>query len=98
MKEIELTPKAEEDLVAIWEYSFRQFGVGQADEYVDRIAAVFDVLATHDIGTRRPELGENICSLPVAQHMIYFVPSASVITIIRILSQTQDTPRYAPWR
>lgn len=51
LKEIELTPKAEEDLVAIWEYSFRQFGVGQADEYVDRIAAVFDVLATHDIGT-----------------------------------------------
>jgi len=27
MKEIELTPKAEEDLEAIWGYSFRQFGV-----------------------------------------------------------------------
>ncbi|QFH87867.1 type II toxin-antitoxin system RelE/ParE family toxin (plasmid) [Enterobacter hormaechei] len=27
MKEIELTPKAEEDLEAIWDYSFRQFGV-----------------------------------------------------------------------
>jgi antitoxin ParD1/3/4 len=27
MKEIELTPKAEEDLEAIWDYSFRQIGL-----------------------------------------------------------------------
>lgn len=98
MKEIELTPKAEEDLEAIWNYSFRQFGVIQADEYVGRIAAVFDVLATHDIGTRRPELGEDIFSQPVAEHIIYFVPVHSVITIIRILSQSQDTIRHDPWR
>ncbi|MFM8032266.1 type II toxin-antitoxin system RelE/ParE family toxin, partial [Klebsiella pneumoniae] len=31
MKEIELTPKAEEDLEAIWDFSFRQIGVVQAD-------------------------------------------------------------------
>jgi len=30
MKEIELTPKAE-DLEAMWNYSFRQYGVVQAD-------------------------------------------------------------------
>ena len=98
MKEIELTPKAEEDLEAIWGYSFRQFGIVQADAYIGRIAAVFDVLAMHDIGTHRPELGDNIRSLPVEQHMIYFVPMYSVITIIRILSQSQDTIRHDPWR
>lgn len=57
MKEIELTPKAEEDLEAIWDYSFRQFGVVQADAYIGRIAAVFDVLAMHDIGTHRADAG-----------------------------------------
>ena len=31
MKEIELTPKAEEDLEAILDFSFRQIGVVQAD-------------------------------------------------------------------
>ncbi len=98
MKEIELTPKAEEDLVAIWDYSFRQFGVVQADEYIDRIAAVFDVLAMHEIGTQRAELGEDIFSLPVEQHMLYFVSSHSVVTIIRILSQSQDSARHDPWR
>ncbi|MDU4155220.1 MAG: type II toxin-antitoxin system RelE/ParE family toxin [Enterobacteriaceae bacterium] len=98
MKEIELTPKAEEDLEAIWEYSFRQFGVVQADEYIGRIAGVFDVLTMHEIGTQRAELGEDIFSSPVEQHMIYFVSSHSVVTIIRILSQSQDTARHEPWR
>lgn len=98
MKEIELTPKAEEDLEAIWDYSFGQFGVVQADEYIGRIAAVFDVLAMHEIGTQRAELGEDIFSLPVEQHMLYFVSSHSVVTIIRILSQSQDSARHDPWR
>ena len=98
MKGIELTPKAEEDLNIIWEYSFRRFGVAQADEYIGRIAAVFDVLATHNIGTQRPELGEDIYSQPVEKHMIYFVSSYAVVTIIRILSQSQDISRHEPWR
>lgn len=96
MKEIELTPKAEEDLETVWNYSFRQFGVVQADEYIGRIAAVFEVLATHDIGTQRAELGKDIFSLSVEQHMIYFVSSHSAVTIIRILSQSQDTARHEP--
>lgn len=36
MKENELTPKAEEDPEAIWDFSFRQFGIVQADEYIGR--------------------------------------------------------------
>ncbi|MGU3416681.1 type II toxin-antitoxin system RelE/ParE family toxin [Enterobacter bugandensis] len=98
MKEIELTPKAEEDLETIWDYSFRQFVIVQADAYIGCIEAVFYVLAMHEIGTHRAELGDNICSLPVEQHMIYFVSSHSVVTVIRILSQSQDTARHAPWR
>lgn len=98
MKEIELTPRAEKDLEAIWNYSFRQFGIVQADEYIGRLGAVFDVLARHDVGARRAELGDNIYSLPVEQHMIYFVPAHSIVTVIRILSQSQDTLRHDPWR
>ncbi|WP_449575872.1 type II toxin-antitoxin system RelE/ParE family toxin [Lelliottia nimipressuralis] len=59
---------------------------------------MFDVLAMHDIGTHRAELRDNICSLPVGQHMIYYVPSHSVLTIIRTLSQSQDTVRHEPRR
>lgn len=60
IKEIKLTPKAEEGLEAIWNYSFRPFWVVQADAYIGHIAAVFDVLAMHDIGTHRVELVEKL--------------------------------------
>lgn len=72
--------------------------MAQADEYISRLAAIFDVLATHEIGTQPPELGEDIYSLPVEQHMIYFISSSSAVTIIRILSQSQDTSRHEHWR
>ncbi|WP_462216701.1 hypothetical protein [Klebsiella pneumoniae] len=41
---------------------------------------------------------EDIYSQPVEKHMIYFVSSYAVVTIIRILSQSQDTSRHEPWR
>jgi toxin ParE1/3/4 len=73
MKEINLTPKATEDLEAIWLYSQEQFGLAQADEYVGRFSDIFDVLAVHEIGTERPELGENMFSLPIKKtcHFLY---------------------------
>lgn len=60
MKEIELTPKTEEDLETIWDYSFRQFGILQANECINRLDALFNVLAAHGIGTERAEPGEYV--------------------------------------
>lgn len=97
MKDIELTPKAEEDLAAIWDYSFRQFGLSRRMS-ISASAAVFDVLAMYEIGTQRAELREDIFSLPVEQLMLYFMSSHSVVTIIRILSQSQDSAKHDPWR
>ncbi|MBS0056950.1 MULTISPECIES: type II toxin-antitoxin system RelE/ParE family toxin [Yersinia] len=94
MKSIKLTPKANEDLEAIWLYSYEQFGLMKADNYIGRLSDIFDVLATHDIGVPRPELGENICSQPIEQHLVFFISTASVITIIRILNQSQDAIRH----
>lgn len=71
MKEINLTPKATADLEAIWLYSEIKFGVVKADEYIGRFSDIFDVLAAHEIGTRRLELGDHIFSLPVEKHVIF---------------------------
>lgn len=37
-------------------------------------------------------------SLPVEQHVVFFIPSAITITIIRILSQSRDIGRHLSWR
>ena len=98
MKVIKLTPKASEDLEAIWLYSHEQFGLAKADDYIHRFSDIFDVLATHDIGVARPELGKGIYSLPVERHVIFFIPTVSVISVIRILNQSQDATHHLSWR
>lgn len=69
----------------IWLYSQRQFGLAKTDEYVGRFSDIFDILARHEIGTQRLELGENNFSLPIEKHVILFILSDSSITIIPIL-------------
>ncbi|WP_156124002.1 type II toxin-antitoxin system RelE/ParE family toxin [Enterobacter sp. Bisph1] len=92
------SPKAEEDPECIWNYSFRQFGMVKADEYIGRISAVFHVLGVHQIGTPRPEPGEKIFALPSEKHVIYFIPETTVVTISRILNPSQENLRHQPWR
>jgi len=77
MKKIKLTPKAEDDLTAIWNYSYSNFGEAKADEYISRLGDIFEVIATHKIGIARPELEASIFSLPIEHHIIFFIPSDS---------------------
>lgn len=97
MRTIELTPKASEDLESIWLYSFERYGEAKADSYIKRFSDIFKILITHDIGTPRPELGEEIFSLPVEQHVVFFLSARRSITVIRILNHAQDVNRHFPW-
>ncbi|WP_164708703.1 type II toxin-antitoxin system RelE/ParE family toxin, partial [Pseudomonas viridiflava] len=45
MTEYRLAPAAERDLEAIWVYTFQEWGVGQANHYVDIITEAFAELA-----------------------------------------------------
>ena len=45
MAEYRLTPAAEQDLEAIWTYTAQQWGVMQADRYIDFLTTAFDVLS-----------------------------------------------------
>ncbi|MCG9529038.1 type II toxin-antitoxin system RelE/ParE family toxin [Providencia rettgeri] len=98
VKKISLTPKALEDLENIWFYSQRHFGMNKADEYINRISAIFDVLSQHEVGTCRNELGENILSIPIEKHVIFFISSLLDIVIIRILNQAQDINITTFWK
>ncbi|GJL36243.1 hypothetical protein TUM17576_30630 [Enterobacter hormaechei] len=58
MREIELTPKANEDPENIWLYGFETFGMEKADCYILHISSTFGHLAQHSAGRRREELGQ----------------------------------------
>ena len=97
MRTVELTPKAQEDLESIWLYGFERYGEAKADYYITRFSDIFSVLSAHNVGTLRPELGDGICSLPVEQHVIFFLYARTSITVIRILSHEQDATRHLSW-
>lgn len=98
MRIVKLTPKANDDLTAIWDYGQLHFGKAQADKYIDHISEIFQILSIHDIGTARRELGEGIFSLPFERHILYFLQTEADIIIIRILGQSQDVNRHLHWQ
>ncbi len=89
-KRIKLTPKAHEDMAAIWLYGFERFGVAQADSYIKRLSTMFENLARYQMGVRRKELGSGIYSQVCASHVLFFTPQPEAIVIIRVLHHSQD--------
>ncbi|EDC5555077.1 type II toxin-antitoxin system RelE/ParE family toxin, partial [Salmonella enterica] len=50
MRVVKLTPKAEDDLEAIWHYDWQHFGEAQADKYTDNLSAIFQLQGDSHIG------------------------------------------------
>lgn len=98
MKEIELTPKAIEDLENIWMYGYERFGIARADRYIQHLSATFTQLATNNIGRRRKELGEAIYSIPCISHILFYLESTTFITVMRILHHSQDVETQLHWQ
>ncbi|EAA7440609.1 type II toxin-antitoxin system RelE/ParE family toxin [Salmonella enterica] len=63
MRVVKLTPKAEDDLEAIWHYDWQHFGEAQADKYTDNLSAIFQLQGDSHIGIHRPEMGRGYCCI-----------------------------------
>ncbi|MDO8051976.1 type II toxin-antitoxin system RelE/ParE family toxin [Janthinobacterium sp. SUN211] len=95
MAEYRLTPAAEQDLEAIWEYTSQRWGVQQASHYLDSMTAAFGDLA------RAPEAAPGCEQIrpgyrrrKVGKHMIYFRVTPYGIAIVRILHDRMDPARH----
>jgi plasmid stabilization system protein ParE len=61
--EVVLAPRARHDLIRLYDYLEERAGARLAQSYIDRIDALFDMLAEFPgIGAPRPELGANVRS------------------------------------
>ena len=52
MAEVRLTPAAERDLEGIWTYTRQEWGLEQADRYLDMLTATFQALAESPMSAR----------------------------------------------
>jgi toxin ParE1/3/4 len=93
-KSYRLSPRATQDLEAIWLYTPENWSVAQADRYHRSLVAEIEGLASgHKRGrtsTVRPAVLKRHCG----SHIIWFRDLPDRLEIIRILHSAQDTERH----
>lgn len=93
--ECTLSPEAERDLESIWFYTFDNWGVSQADRYIDEFSAVLDQLSHHpNLGASCDHIRENYRRFPFARHVIYYRDTEFGISVVRILHQRMSPIRH----
>jgi toxin ParE1/3/4 len=91
MPKYRLTPAAKSDLLEIWQYSVETWGETQAENYLLKIEATLEKLASNpEIGRKRPEVTPGYFSFPVEKHIIFYLCSDNYIDIIGILHGRMD--------
>ncbi len=87
----QFTEKAERDLEGIIDYTTQQWGVSQADTYLDGLETRAQLLADNpDLGTKREALSEGLLSFPFESHILYYMKQPYGITIVRVIHQNMD--------
>lgn len=82
---------AEQDLVNIWLYSWEEWGEIQADQYLDALEQVFNLLAGQPLlGRERKEFTPVVRTHVHAQHLIIYQTSENGIRLIRVLHKSMD--------
>jgi toxin ParE1/3/4 len=95
LAEYRLTPAAERDLETIWTHTRQQWGVEQANRYIDILTAVFAELAqSPNIAPACDHVRPGYLRRNVDRHMIYFRITTYGIAVVRILHDRMDAPRH----
>ena len=90
MPTVQKLPKAYEDLFEIWDFIAAD-NIAAADAWIDKLNAQFLLLASHPlIGRVREELAKEIRSFPIGRYVIFYLPVANGITVVRILHSARD--------
>ena len=91
MTEFELSPEARQDLIEIYVYGYENFGENRADCYLTELYSIFMLLKNSpQIGRMRPELGDDLRSLPHAEHVVFYMVWKDMVHIVRVLHGSRD--------
>jgi toxin ParE1/3/4 len=86
---------AENDLIAIWIYTFEEWGATQADKYLDELAFGIEQLAENpEVGEKRDGVREGYRVVLINRHAVYYTVTPRVIHVVRVLHGRMDTSRH----
>lgn len=89
-----LSPRAQQDLDDIWDFSAERWGDDRADSYVRGIRAAIETIAADP--RRGQECGFRVgyFQYSAGRHILFFKRLADGVDIIRILHQSMDFERH----
>ncbi len=94
LKSFELSLVADQDLQDIFDYTFEEFGIDQAVDYVSSFDQAFEnIIQNPEIGRKRDEIKEGLRSVLKEQHTVFYRLLDNRIRIVRILHASRDVPR-----
>ncbi len=95
LAEYRLTPAAQRELDGVFDYSVAQWGLSQAQHYVDQLMACCSDLAEAPLlASACDHIRPDYRRRSIAQHVIYFRRTRYGIAIIRILHHRMDSGRH----
>lgn len=88
-----ISRKASAEIASIWDYTAKEHGVAEADNYVaamDRIMAM--ALQFPEMGSDYCEVRDGYRKLLSGSHLIFYIPHDQGIEIMRVLHVREDIP------
>lgn len=95
MNNLFLTPRAEEDLKEIFEYSFFRWGLLQAEKYQDDLYDGFNViLQNKEIGKIYLNGKRSYRKLHINRHLIFYRTYSTKFLMVRILHDRMEIKKH----
>jgi toxin ParE1/3/4 len=89
-----VTPKAESDLTGIWLYTCEEWGIDQADLYLDQLEAGMNRLTNHpSLGADYTHVLPGYRRLQVEHHAVFYRVTEQDVLVVRVLHEDMDAPR-----
>ena len=90
-----IRPAAESDISNIWSHGAGNWGIAQADRYVDGLFSLFNLLAEFpEMARERGEFTPPVRIHPSGVHLVIYWPERQGVEIIRILHAHQNLTAY----
>ncbi|MDN6319878.1 MAG: type II toxin-antitoxin system RelE/ParE family toxin [Marinobacter sp.] len=93
MFKLSVTPKAESDLIGIWVYAYEEWGVDQADKYLDQLDEGMKQLINHpSLGADYTHVFPGYRRLQVEHHAVFYQVLEPEVVVVRVLHEDMDAP------
>lgn len=90
-----ITPRAQDDLKNIGQYTERQWGKRQRNTYLKALEKRFNWLAENPkLGKHRPDIADGYYSFPQGWHVVFYLIRENSIDIIGVPHKEMDIISY----